>query len=136
MQIHKLFSPGQAGSSKISSGSDESFFVPKEVTDEIKDWLVPGLSADESKAISKKFVLEFEDQSFSIKPPKLDSFMARRAKDSHRSRAVSLSEGTLVSTQLKIMDIAPPLFDLYAQIYTLGEGEAEKQAKGTSQAIL
>ena len=62
--------------------------------------------------------------------------MARHAKDSNRFRAVSLSEKKLVSTQLKIMEIAPPLIELYAQIYSLGEGEAEKQVKGTAQAIL
>ena len=122
--------------SKDCSGSDEAFFVPKDVLDEIKELLVHGLPADESKAISKKFVLDYEDQSFSIKPPKLDSFMVRRAKNANRSRAGSLSEESLVSTQLKIMDIAPPLIELYAQICSLGEGEAEKQAKGTAQAIL
>jgi hypothetical protein len=52
----------QAGPSKVSSGSDESNFISKEITDEIMNWLVHGLSADESKAISQIFSLEFEDK--------------------------------------------------------------------------
>lgn len=45
-------------------------------------------------------------------------------------------EEALIFTQLKIMEIAPLLLDLYARICSLGEGEAEDQAKDAAQAIL
>jgi hypothetical protein len=48
---------------------DSPTLVPKAISDEIKVWQTMGLSTDESKAISKKYALEFEDQSFSFKPP-------------------------------------------------------------------
>lgn len=86
--------------------------------------------------ISKKFSLGFQDETFSIKPPKLDSFMSRQAKNCNRLKAVSAAEKALISSQLKIMYIAPPLIDLYAKIVALGEGEAEDQAYGAAQAIL
>ncbi|EFX69258.1 hypothetical protein DAPPUDRAFT_113810 [Daphnia pulex] len=88
-------------------------FVSQEITEEISNWIVHGLWAEDSKAISKRFEFEFEDKSFSIKPPKLDSFMSRRAKDSNRSKTIGAVEEALIATQLKIMDIAPPLISSY-----------------------
>jgi hypothetical protein len=38
------------------------------------------------KAISKKYPLAFDDETFSIKPPRSDGFMQRRAKDKERLR--------------------------------------------------
>ncbi|KAK4007640.1 hypothetical protein OUZ56_012794 [Daphnia magna] len=126
----------QAGPSNVASGSDEPIFVSKEITEEISNWLVHGLLADESKAISKKFALGFEDKSFSIKPPKPDSIMSRRGKDRNRSRTVSAAEEALITKQIKIMDIAPPLINFYTKICSLGEGEVKVQAKSAAQAIL
>lgn len=74
------------------------------------------------KLFSKKYPLDFVDESFSLKPPKLDGFMQRRAKDKDRLKAVNASEEPLVTTQLKIMDIAPPLIDLYTRVLALDEG--------------
>jgi hypothetical protein len=99
--------------SSATSGSDELTFVSREITEEISNWIVHGLWAENSKAISKRFEFEFEDKSFSIKPPKLDSFMSRRAKDSNRSKTIGAVEEALTATQLKIMDIAPPLISSY-----------------------
>jgi hypothetical protein len=97
---------------------------------------VYGLSSDESKIISKKYAIEFEDKTFSIRPPKLDSFMSRRAEYGNCLKAVNATEEALISTQLKIMDIAPPLLTLYTRIIALGEGEAEWQVKNAAQAAL
>ena len=95
-----------------------------------------GLSTEESKAISKKYALEFEDQSFSFKPPKLDNFVVRYAKDKDCLKSVCAAEEAHLATQLKIMDIAPPLVDLYCKVCALGDGEEETQAKEAVQAVL
>jgi hypothetical protein len=81
------------------------------------------LSTDESKAISKKFELEFKGPAFSIKPPKLDGFMLRHANDKDQGKAVNASEEAQIQTQLKITDIAPPLLDLYTKVCSLDEGK-------------
>ncbi len=129
--------PSKIALSKIAGDSDGSFAISKEITDKISSWQVHGLSSDESKIISRKFAIEFEDKTFSIRPPKLDSFMSRRAEYGNCSKAVNATEEVLISTQLKIMDIAPPLLTLYTQIISLGEGEAEWQVlKSAAKAIL
>jgi hypothetical protein len=125
-----------AGPSNAISGSDEPTFVSREITEEISNWLVHGLSAEDSKVISKRFEFEFEEKSLSIKLPKLDSFMLRRAKDSNRSKVVGAVEDALIFTQLKIMDISPPLIELYTKICSLGEDEAENEAKSVAKVIL
>ncbi|KAK4028135.1 hypothetical protein OUZ56_017313 [Daphnia magna] len=92
--------------------------------------------ANDSIAISKKFELEFEDPAFSIELPRLDGFVLRHAKDKDRVKAVNASEEALIQTQLKIMDVAPSLFDSYTKKCFLGEGETVMQAKNTVQAVL
>ena len=106
------------------------------ISDEVGIWQTSGLSTDESKSISKKFELVFEDPAFSINPPRLDGFMLRHAKDKDRVKAVNASEEALIQTQLKIMDIAPPLLDLYTKVCSLEGGEVEVQAKDSVQAVL
>jgi hypothetical protein len=128
--------PSRIAPSEIAGDSDGSFAISKEITDEIRSWQVYGLSSDESKIISKKYAIEFEDKTFSIRPPKLDSFMSRRAEYGNCLKAVNATEEALISTQLKIMDIAPPLLTLYTRIIALGEGEAEWQVKSAAQAAL
>jgi hypothetical protein len=81
-------------------------------------------SAEDSKAISKKF--EFEDKSFFIKPLKLDGSMPRRAKDNNRSKTVSAVEEALIATQLKIMYIAPPLISSYTLRFVLSAKRKKK----------
>ena len=62
--------------------------VPQEVSDALSGWLTKGVSTEDSKAISKKTPLEFLDKEFSVKPPKLDGYMHRRAKDKGKLKAV------------------------------------------------
>ena len=70
-----------------------STLVPKVISDEIKVWQIMGVvNVDELKAISKKYALEFEDQSFSFKPPKLDNFVVRYAKDKDCLKSVCAAE--------------------------------------------
>jgi hypothetical protein len=126
-----------ASSSKEAEVAGESAtFIPSAISEEIRirqtsglstdEWLVDrrvacrqtsGLSTDESKAISKKFELEFEDPAFSIKPPKLDGFMLRHANEKDQGKAVNASE------EAQITDIAPPLLDLYTKVCSLDEGK-------------
>ena len=55
--------------------------LSKEISDELMVWLTKGMSGEESKAISKRFPLHFDDESVAVMPPKLDGYMRRRAKD-------------------------------------------------------
>jgi hypothetical protein len=50
--------------------------------------------------------------------------MSRRSKDKGVLKSVSAREEALVRTQLKIMDIGPPLIDLYSRLATLEEATA------------
>lgn len=110
--------------------------VPQEVSDALSGWLTKGVSTEDSKAISKKTPLEFLDKEFSVKPPKLDGYMHRRAKDKGKLKAVNASEESLITTQLKIMDVGPPLIDLYTRILSLDEGKTEKKAQELVQDAL
>jgi hypothetical protein len=125
---------------KTPEPSDEAepapLIVPQEVSDALSGWLTKGVSTEDSKAISKKTPLEFLDKEFSVKPPKLDGYMHRRAKDKGKLKAVNASEESLITTQLKIMDVGPPLIDLYTRILSLGEGKTEKKAQELVQDAL
>ncbi|XP_045034660.1 uncharacterized protein LOC116925902 [Daphnia magna] len=125
-------------SSQLASVSVEPtpLIVPQEVSEALSNWLTKGVSTDESKAISKRTPLEFADKEFSLKPPKLDGYMYRRAKDKGKLKAVNASEEALITTQLKIMDIGAPLIDLYTRILSLGEGETERKAQDLVQDAL
>jgi hypothetical protein len=90
--------------------------VSKEICEEISSLLVNGVSTEQSKQTSKEFPLSFEEQGFSLMPPKLDGFMSRRAGEKGLFKIVSVREEALVKSQLKIMDIGPPLIDLYSRI--------------------
>ena len=63
-----------------------------------------GVSTDQSKQASKEFPLSFEEQGFSLMPPKFEGWMSRRAKEKGVSKVVSARVEALVRTQLKIMD--------------------------------
>lgn len=54
--------------------------VSKVISDEISGWMTKGISIEASKAISKKFPVEYGDTEFLIKPPKLDGWIGRRAQ--------------------------------------------------------
>ena len=63
--------------------------------------------------------------------------MLRHAKDKDRVKAVNPSKEALIQTQLKIMDIAPPLLNLYTKVCSLEEGGgAEAQAKDSVWSFL
>ena len=99
--------------------------VSKEICEEISLLLVSGVSTDQSKQASKEFSLSFEEQGFSLMPPKLDGWMSRRAKEKGVSKIVSAREEALVRTQLKIMDIGLPLIDLYSRLTALTNESVE-----------
>jgi hypothetical protein len=81
--------------------------------------------------------LKFAEESFEIRPPKLDNFMQRRAKDKEVLRNVNCAEEVLVALQHKICDVAPPLIDLYARVSALEEGEiAVEAAKDSFRSAL
>ena len=63
----------------------------------------------QSKLILAEFPLSFEEGGFSLKPPKMDNFLLRRAKSKSMLKEVQNKDEALNKIQLKIMDIAPPL---------------------------
>ena len=54
-----------------------------------------------------------------MRPPKLDGYMQRRAKDKNVLRSVNSAKEMLIAVQHKVCDFAPPLVDLYARVLTL-----------------
>lgn len=98
--------------------------VPKQICQEIASLLVSGVTTVQSKEVSKEFPLKFEEEGFSLMPPKLDSWMSRRAKEKGVFKLVNAREEALVKTQLKIMDIGPPLIDAYAKLTAVADESA------------
>ena len=58
---------------------------------------------------------------FSIKPPLLDEWMARRVKQLPSAKSIEAVEKMLVSVQFKIMDIGLPIIQLYTTLRALPE---------------
>ena len=110
-----------AGADQTSTG--QPYVVPDTICKELTSLLVDGISTEQSKAGSKDFPLLFEDKDFSLKPPKLDNWLSRRAKDKGVLRTVNSSEETLTKIQLKIMDIGQPLIAFYSRIQALLNSE-------------
>ncbi|KZS20625.1 Uncharacterized protein APZ42_012631 [Daphnia magna] len=73
--------------------------------------------------------MQFEDESFAVRPPKLDCYMQRRARDKNVLKSVNSVEEKLIAVQHKVCDIAPPLVDLYARVSTLEGGDNVEAAK-------
>ncbi|KZS06356.1 Uncharacterized protein APZ42_030218 [Daphnia magna] len=139
--------PGSTGSRSTESSGEVEFLtanedaqlpimVPRPISDELTTFMLKPLSGEESKAISKRFPMVFEDPDFGLKPPKLDGYMQRRAKDKGALKGVNSTEDVLITTQLKIMDIAPPLVDLFARFSAPGGGETEELIKVAAEAAL
>jgi hypothetical protein len=129
-------SPAQQTNSQSLGEGAAPFFVSKGISDELTVWLTKGMSGEESKAISKRFPLQFEDESFTVRPPKLDGYMQRRAKDKNVLKSVNSVEGILIAVQNKVCDIAPPLVDLYARVLTLEGGDQVEAAKDSVRSAL
>ncbi|KAK4015143.1 hypothetical protein OUZ56_030131 [Daphnia magna] len=108
------------------SGSSVTEAEPELVPDhrEIASLLVSGVTTVQSKEVSKEFPLKFEEEGFSLMPPKLDSWMSRRAKEKGVFKLVNAREEALVKTQLKIMDIGPPLIDVYGKLTAVADESA------------
>jgi hypothetical protein len=109
--------------------------VPKAICEEIASLLSVGVSTEQSKLKSKEFPLAYEVTDFSLMPPKLDAWMSRRSKDKGVLKSVSAREESLVRTQLKIMDIGPPLIDLYSLLATLEEATASSLRRSVEAAL-
>lgn len=113
------------------TSGQQPLVIPQTISEMISGWMTCGISTDASRAISKEFALEFADTEFSLKPPKLDGWMSRRAllkSDKNLPKSINAMEDTLTKAQLKIMDIAPPLVDLYARLCTLPDSLAAKRS--------
>ncbi|KZR99710.1 Uncharacterized protein APZ42_004326, partial [Daphnia magna] len=120
LPVGSLSLPGSSGAQPLS--------VSREISDEISLLMTKGISTESSKSISKEFALEYVDAEFSLRPPKLDGWISRRAlllPDKGTLKAINASEDSFAKTQLRIMDIAPPLVDLYAQLSSLPDSDEQ-----------
>lgn len=136
-EVERNGAPESTASRSIAGPAErEALVVPLAISEELTTMMTKGLTADESKAISKEFPLVFEDKDFSLKPPKLDSWLLRRIKEKGLQKTVNANEEALISAQLKIMDIAPPLVDLYARLHTLPADADGNMARRSVQAVL
>ena len=109
----------------------EGRFVPKEVIDNLSSWILEPITGEVSKSISKRFSLLPEVKNFSLKPPKLDGFMYRRAKEKGVLRSLNSTEDVLTIIQHKLLDIVPPMVDLLTSLSASSAGEhvvAHKEA--------
>ncbi|KZS10489.1 Uncharacterized protein APZ42_025037 [Daphnia magna] len=114
--------PGGSGSQPLS--------VSKDISEEISSLMTKGISTDTSKSVSREFPLEFVDAEFSLKPPKLDGWISRRVPlkaDKSIVRSINAAEESFTKAQLNIMDITPPLIDLYARLHSLPDSESLKR---------
>ncbi|KAI9565130.1 hypothetical protein GHT06_008901 [Daphnia sinensis] len=114
--------PGGSGYQPLS--------VSKDISEEISSLMTKVISTDTSKSISREFPLEFVDSEFSLKPPKLDGWISRRVPlkaDKSIVRSVNAAEESFTKAQIRIMNIAPPLIDLYARLHSLPDRESLKR---------
>jgi hypothetical protein len=74
------------------SGDWEPLVFPVEVSELLSALMYKGVTADQLKAISKKYPLVFRDETFSIKPLKLNGLTQRRVKDKDWLEAVNVAE--------------------------------------------
>ncbi len=63
--------------------------VSKEICQEIASLLSTGVSMEQSKHVSKEFSLTFEEENFTLRPPKLDGWMSRRAREKNTLKTVN-----------------------------------------------
>jgi hypothetical protein len=113
--------PQFADAAAVDNGEEgedmfSSIVVPDALCREIAELMVRGVPSEQSIAISKDFALKFEPPGFSLKPPKLDDWLSHRAKEKDVLKQVNKADDILAKIQLKIMDIAAPLVELYARV--------------------
>ncbi|KZR98982.1 Uncharacterized protein APZ42_005349, partial [Daphnia magna] len=99
--------------------------VSKQVIRDLTKWISNGLSTTESKIIQGDYKLEFEKDSFSLNPPVLDDWTARRVKNGSKLKSVEAAEKLWLSAQFKVMDIATPLISLYASLLQSAEHQED-----------
>ena len=107
--------PALAPAAAVSAPSADSLLVPRQICQRLMKWITDGITTDASKATNKEFPLAFEEEDFSLKPPKLDGWVKRRASEKKASKAVESNDSCLSLIQLKIMDVVPPILDLYTR---------------------
>ncbi|EFX67250.1 hypothetical protein DAPPUDRAFT_115589 [Daphnia pulex] len=97
-------------------------FSVERYSEKISSSMTSGISTDTSKAIS--------GAEFSLKPPKLDGWISCRVllkADKSIVRSINPAEESFTKAQLRIMDIAPPLIDLYAGLNSMPASESLKR---------
>jgi hypothetical protein len=99
-----MFLAQQTHNQSLGEGA-APFLVCKELSDEHKVWLTKCMSGEESKMISKRFTLQFEDESFAVRPPKLDGYVQCRAKEKNVLKSVISAKEMLIAVQHKVCDI-------------------------------
>ena len=99
--------------------------VSSALCDEISGYFTSSITSVQSKSISAEFPLSFEEGGFSLKPPKMNNYLLRRAKSKSMLKEVQIKGEALTKIQLKIMDIAPPpLIELAARMREFSDEQA------------
>ena len=114
---------GAVASSNEPEEAAQPFEVPEKICKEITTLLTEGISTEKSKKGSNLHPLAFEEEGFSLKPPKLDNWAIRRAKDKGVAKVVTSAEETMIKIQLKIMDIGQPIIAFYSRLQALLEAD-------------
>ena len=112
---------GKNGETEIQYNENDQMVVPAMVSEALGHCLRDGLTSADAKKICDNFGVQFADDGFSIKPPLLDDWMARRVKQLPSAKSIEAVEKMLVSIQFKIMDSGLPLIQLYTTLRALPE---------------
>ena len=105
-----------AAASLVKASDPKALQVPKSISDIISAEMTSLLPGTGSLALNKKFSLSFEDTDFVLQTPKLDGWFAHLAKLRGLKKDLGTAEEVMTKTQLKILDIAPPLIHLYVRV--------------------
>lgn len=109
--------------------------IPRHITEGLSSFMAKGVITAESKEVQEVFDVEFEQEGFSLNPPTLDDWMARKLKDQKNRKTVEAAEKIWLSAQFKVMDIAPPLLNLVDSLQKL-PGEADVKLLDAASAAL
>lgn len=66
--------------------------ISRNFTSELAHWMAKGLPTADSKRIQEESKVNFESASFSILPPSLDDWIARRLKSQASHKTVEAAE--------------------------------------------
>ncbi|KZS06716.1 Uncharacterized protein APZ42_029734 [Daphnia magna] len=98
----------RAGGKKLKD--EEKNVISDEISLCLAGWMTKGISTTESNAIQEEFKVFFGNGKISLNPPVIDEWATHRLKEKSMQKTVEADEKVWLTTQFKIMDIAPPAY--------------------------